>query len=139
MKKLFVAVLCMITCSLQAQRPFFYNNGTQVYYQEDQRSAIMIVSGDSNAVMRVGYRLRSLSDAKHFRTYFTSEDDVVYLYGDSLCTMNMDSIIRYASGNALTALISFRIPKLLTAFTCGLGTKFSLNSKTMLSFKIFYL
>ena len=103
----------MITCSLQAQRPFFYNNGTQVYYQEDQRSVIMIVSGDSNAVMRVGYRLRSLSDAKHFRTYFTSEDDVVYLYGDSLCTMNMDSIIRYASGNGLDSISFFSYSKVV--------------------------
>ena len=42
MKKIFVIIFCLVSVSLQAQRHYFYNNGTPVYYEEDQRSATSV-------------------------------------------------------------------------------------------------
>ena len=112
MKKiLLMFVLCIIVISIHAQHDFFYNHGEQVYYEEDKRSAIIIVSGDSTAVMRVGNRLKSLSYSIPLDVYFTCDDDVVFLYGDSLSGINTDSIIRYASGNGIDSIIFFSYAK----------------------------
>ena len=113
MKKIFVIIFCLVSVSLQAQRHYFYNNGTPVYYEEDQRSAIIIVSGDSNAVMRVEGRLRTLSSTTHIRTYFTSDDDIIYLYGDSLGTISKDSIISLASGQGFDNISFFSYAKVV--------------------------
>lgn len=104
------ALLVLFECP-KAQNAYFYNGGNPIYYKEDKCSAIIIVSGDSSAVLDVGNRLKNWIDTTKYSVYFTPDDNVVFLYGDSLGVVSVDSIKKQASGDGTDSIVFFSYAK----------------------------